>query len=223
MSKLIDFYLGEGKDQSGRTIEEVWRFKHGALEVGHDYVQWLFPTIKSGNFNPDAPTLTVDDVTLFKSNPKLKENLLISFDKILDFFGLRCVNENGTIVVRKGTNFIERKSVLFEGFNHNHLRVTRVIDCLNALGFQEYAKAFFDFLSRQKQFFTENCFHHWEKAMRGGVVDQARLVADKALFENLRVLQNKLSRTPEEEEEMRNLIYKYYVENEDVRAYWKSR
>jgi hypothetical protein len=223
MSKLIDFYLGEGRDVAGRTIEELWQFKYGALEAGHDYIQFLFPTIQASNYNPDAPILSVEDIALFKANPKLKENLLISFDKILDFFGLRCANEGGTIVVRKGTNFIERKSVLFEGFNHNHLRVTRVIDCLNLLGLQEYAKAFFDFLSRQKQFFTENCFRHWEKAMRGGAVDQVRIDEDKALYENLRTLQNKLSRTPQEEGEMRKLIHRYYVENEDVRNYWKTR
>jgi hypothetical protein len=92
MSKLIDFYLGEGKDQSGRTIQEVWQFKHGALEVGHDYIQFIFPTIKSSDFrgrgeSPDAPTLSIEDIAIFKANPKLRENLLISFDKILDFWG----------------------------------------------------------------------------------------------------------------------------------------
>lgn len=221
MSKLIDFYLGEGRDLAGRTLNEVWDFKYGIMESSNNYIQWLFPTAKY--INPEDPILTDEDITLFKSNSKLKENVLTSLDKVLDFFGLRVSNENEQIIVRKGTNFIERKHVLFQGFNHNHLRVTRIIDCLNLLGLKEYSLAIFDFLSRQKQSFTENCFSNWEKVMRGGAVDQIRINEDKCIYEKLRDLKNKLSRTHEEEEEINKLSHRYYVDNEDVREYWKTR
>ena len=210
-SKLIDFYLGKGTDLTGKTLAEIWKFKYGELESENNYIQFLFPTI-----------LSLEDIEIFKSNSKLRENLLISFDKILDFFGLRVVNENNSIVVRKGINFIERKHVLFQGFNHNHLRITRIIDCLNLLEFKEQALALFDFLSRQKQSFTEDCFSNWEKAVLG-YINQNRLDEDKSIYEKLRDLKNKLLRTREEEEEMSKLNYRYYVENEDVRAYWKTR
>ena len=49
MSKLTDFYLGEGTDTVGRKLEEVWGFTNDALEAGHNYVQWLFPTVKPSN------------------------------------------------------------------------------------------------------------------------------------------------------------------------------
>ena len=216
MSKLIDFYLGEGTDNADRTLNDVWQLSYSALEAMDD--QWIFPTK-----NKEDVILTMEDIQLFKSNPKLKENLIISFEKMLSFFGLRLSLEEHTLMVRKGLNYNERKHVLFEGgLNHNYLRVTKILNCLNNLGLREHALAFFNFLVQQNKLFTKSCFQHWEQEMWGNI-DQKRLEKDKAIGERLRELESHLNRNPNEEDELQKLHYKYYVEHEDVRLFWKIK
>lgn len=223
MSKLIDFYLGEGMDVVGRMLSDVWQFTDDSLEGAHDYIQWLFPTVKPSNYNPEAPLLTPEDIVLFQANPKLRENLLISFEKILSFFGLRLAEEHGHPVVRKGVNYLKREHVLFKGFNHNHLRVTRILDCLNSVGLRDYSRALFEFLLKNKALFSANCFKYWENAMRDNGIEEGRLARDKATGERLRELEGRLALTPKEEDEKQRLHYQYYIENEDIRRYWKTR
>jgi hypothetical protein len=162
MSQLIDFYLGEGRDTSGRMIEEVWAFDNSDLEIVHDYIQWLFPTVRASDYNPESPVLSEEDIILFRLNLQLQRNLRESFEIILAFFGLRLDSD----LVCEGNNFKERKHILFGSFNHNHLRVTRILDSLVTLGLRKEAKAFFAFLHDNKEYVTKSCFQHWKNMMQ---------------------------------------------------------
>ena len=88
VSKLIQFYRGEGRDAAGRTIEEIWAWDHRHLEMVHDYIQWLFPLPERSRFNPFAPLLTDADKATFRAEHDLRGRVIRSLNLMLEFLGL---------------------------------------------------------------------------------------------------------------------------------------
>ncbi|WP_406700508.1 opioid growth factor receptor-related protein [Singulisphaera sp. Ch08] len=165
MSRLTEFYKGTGKDSEGRTISMIWAFRRDQLETTHDYIQWLFPLRLASRFNPDAPLLTEADVAAFHDDPALRENLKRSFTRFLDFLDLR---EDGGRVVK--TEEFDRSGI-FQGPNHNWLRITRVLTSTRILGLESESRAFFEFLKRLweegESGITTDTFRYWEDAATG--------------------------------------------------------
>lgn len=164
MSELTDFYSGLGKDSAGRTYAELVTMPLDEMEVTHDYIQWLFPLREKSNFNFDAPVLTDEDVELFKSNSQINYHLNLAFDKILMFFGVVRLGTINECQFFKGPNYEAQKNVIFGKFNHNHLRVTRVLACLSICGLRPWAEAFLKFL-KQNCTISDNTLKYWEDAV----------------------------------------------------------
>lgn len=169
MSPLIEFYKGNGTDSEGRSLSEIWAFRHDQWEDRHDFIQWLFPLREPSQFNPDAPLLTDGDVALFHADAPLQENLKRSFGLFLAFLGLRL---EGDQVVR--TSEGERNRV-FDHPNHNWLRITRVLTSIRILGLETECRAFFSFLNQlhdeDRSGATTESFRYWREAAgadRGG-------------------------------------------------------
>lgn len=138
VSRFIQFYLGEVPDSESRTIHDILNFNLHDLEVVHDYIQWLFPLRERSNFNPRAPLLSEQDIRAFRASATLKATLRKAFSKMLDFYGLEL---HGNQVVRSG-NWHQRRGWLTP-YNHNLLRVTRILTSLGLLGLEECAQALY--------------------------------------------------------------------------------
>jgi len=146
MSKIIDFYNGK-IPLHGRTFNDVCMFNNKQLDICHDFIQWLFPTVKVSAHHPNAPTLTQEDIETFNNNSILKKKLLYAFDTYLLFLGLvSTIDTDGITWIEKGDNYPDRKLCWQTPFNHNYLRITRVLDCLITCGLEREAKAFFNCL-----------------------------------------------------------------------------
>jgi hypothetical protein len=137
MSAILDFYRGTGRDGAGRTIEQVWAFGRGALETRHDFIQWLFPLREASRYNPAAPLLTDKDEAAFRDDPALRARLLRSLDVMLDFYGL--ARGDGT-VVPLSPDALAQAPWLAPG-DHNHLRLSRIVQSLALLGEEGWAAA----------------------------------------------------------------------------------
>lgn len=137
MSALIEFYAGRGPDAAGRRIEEVWAFGRAALETRHDFIQWLFPLREASRYNPDAPLLTEADEAAFRSDPTLQAHLLRSLDVMLAFYGFR---RDGETIAPLSPDALARAPWLAPG-DHNHLRLSRIVQSLALLGQEALARA----------------------------------------------------------------------------------
>lgn len=133
------FYLGrEAAQPDGFSISEFyseWSGRYGALERVHTFIQWLFPLQEPG-MNHQARPLTPLEVEKFRESDVAKENLLKSYQLMLDFYGIELRDEK-TGEVRRSPNWKDR----FDNLNrntHNNLRITRILKCLGTLGFQHY-------------------------------------------------------------------------------------
>jgi hypothetical protein len=153
---LIEFYLNEASNPDGLMIQDIWAMSDEELEFNHDVVQWLFPSIQDSRFNPDAPILTDDEVRLFHSNPRLQENLRTSYHRMMTFFGLHF--EDGAVTQ------VEKKPV-WDSFNHNWLRITRILKSLTILGLTTEAVALLTWLKAQETLSSDS-MNYWWRAVR---------------------------------------------------------
>ena len=148
-SPLIQFYRGDGTDHAGRHLDEILAWPDTHLEAVHDYVQWLFPLAAPSRFNPDAPCLTPDDIGHFRVGGLCRKNFQRSFKRMLAFYGLEYDDTDSEDVYVDPTLLFEvRSRVWLTPNNHNYLRITRILNSAQLLGFRPYALGLFDFLHR---------------------------------------------------------------------------
>jgi hypothetical protein len=166
MSQIVDFYRGQGTDSKGRSLTEIRSWDNDDLEAVHDFIQWLFPLPEPSQFNPDAPLLSAEDITAFKSDPVLRANLMKSFHRILGFLGFALGND-GKIV--EGDSFSARIPDVWAMLNHNWLRITRILRSLMLLGMDAQAQALYERLSAlftsRKFPIPPDTFRYWTDAM----------------------------------------------------------
>jgi hypothetical protein len=123
-SAAVSFLRGEGHDHRGRSLEDVLAFDDSFIERRHDYIQWLFPLPEASRFNLDAPVLTADDVAELRASDAVKTNLRRARDRMLAFY-------------RENDHWLT-------AFDHNHLRITRIIRCLALILSADEARSFHD-------------------------------------------------------------------------------
>ncbi|EKD14045.1 uncharacterized protein L3040_007951 [Drepanopeziza brunnea f. sp. 'multigermtubi'] len=139
---LIAFYEEKGTDLLGRSLLRILQWNEERLEKCHNYIQFLFPLPEMSNVNVNAPIIDRRVFDEFRLRPDLRRNLKMSFKKMLWFYGFRLETEGERIKVCRGENFDQQSRIWDCRFDHNHLRITRIIRCLRVLGLEEEALAF---------------------------------------------------------------------------------
>ena len=131
-SKKMDFekfLTNQGPDFKGRSLEEIWTYSDNKIESTHDFIQIVFPTNKpsQATFNK----LYLDNEKLIK---KLKNN--------------SAVTKNLIKSAAWYLSFLDRNDAWQKGYDHNQLRITRVIESLRLLISDEAANEFFKAILR---------------------------------------------------------------------------
>lgn len=119
--KIYGFFAGHITDHAGRTIQDYHNMPNQTLELLHDYIQWAFPTRKASQFGDHAPLLSDEAVALIKDDRKAMENYYAMFARMMSFY-------------------VDSKHWLVE-HDHNHLRITRIIESsgeIFGVGIAEY-------------------------------------------------------------------------------------
>jgi hypothetical protein len=168
MSKVLAFYRGEATDAAGRRLTDLWGWNDQALEEVHDFIQWLFPLPEPSQFNYRAPLLTEEDIAAFRVEERLRANLHQSFCRLLKFLGLSR-GEDGKVV--EGPNFAARAPEVWASWNHNWLRITRILRSLRLLELEAESRALFAWLEevyRGHRFpIPADTFQFWTEAVEG--------------------------------------------------------
>ena len=104
------------------------------LEASHDYIQTLFPLPEASGVNDRAPIINEEVFLAFQKRQDLKGHFLEAFQKILWFYGFVLIKEDGKTQVIPGPNFGKHSKNFNTRFDHNHLRITRIIRSCRVLG-----------------------------------------------------------------------------------------
>ena len=174
-SRLVSYYTGESSDDQGRYLTDIQGWNDDQLEGVHDFIQWMFPLRERSSVNWDAPTLDEFTVQQFRSRPDLREKLQTSFARMLAFYGLELKTGIPTGVVPAQNFAIRAQNWLWAG-NHNHLRITRILKSLKALGLEAEATAFFASLNliyeaekeKTPPGISARTFQFWREAVQVG-------------------------------------------------------
>lgn len=145
MSRIIDFYRGKGTDGSGRTIDEVLRFDNIQMERVHDSIQWLFPLPEPSKAQPQSPVATQEDYEAFKSDPVLLGKLKHAANRMHRFYD-------------ETTGWKRQR-------DHNHRRITRILQCLTLCGLSLEATLFMNHLLRGSNL-PKVTRDYWEDALQ---------------------------------------------------------
>jgi hypothetical protein len=174
---LIGFYEGTTTDNRGRWLREIQSWDFSKLEAVHDYVQWLFPLRKRSPVNPAAPSLDQEAISEFRARPELRAELIRTLEVMLRFYGFSLAGSLEEPKVICSDDFEPRAANWMTSGNHNHLRITRILGCLRALGCENYGEAFFRALQEvywselqdRTRAISDQSFAFWRSATgRGG-------------------------------------------------------
>ena len=110
---FLSFLEGESPDVLGRTLEEIWGYNDAEIEGVHNFIQFIFPTNQKSASMPGVPILTAQDIETIKQSETAQSNLLISVDWFV--------------------KFLKRNDHWITQYNHNHLRISRMVQSVRLL------------------------------------------------------------------------------------------
>ena len=122
MSAVVGFLRGEGVDRAGRTVGDVLAFDDAQLEARHDFIQWLFPLAEPSGAVPGSPVLSEADVAAIRASAAAQANLRAGAERMLAFY--------------------RASEAWLRSYDHNHLRITRIIRSLRLLAGDTEADGF---------------------------------------------------------------------------------
>ena len=111
---LIAFLKNQDVDFKNRTLSDIWAYDDNQIEANHDYIQLLFPLNKPSRHSFHNVYLSDDtQIAEIRSSEIIQANIRISAHWFL--------------------MFLKRAQHWRVGYNHNQLRITRIIECLRLL------------------------------------------------------------------------------------------
>lgn len=143
--ELLKFYRGEIANIFGFSIQDMQNFSMEVKEKEHKYIQWMWPISAPSGAQPGAkgPVINEEIGAKFQQDPIVVTNARNSLISMLTFYGLQIVG--GTI--SKAANFEEMEANWCPGGpDHNHPRLTRILESLHFFGLVNEAQALFNCL-----------------------------------------------------------------------------
>ena len=140
-ASIVRFYRGSGTDHRGRTLDAILAWDDDALEAVHDYIQWLFPLDEPSGASAHAPVLTKADIDAFRHDEAMRDRLRRSLVRMLAFYGLELDEASSTATIVRAAAFRSRASHWLQPYNHNFLRLTRIMKSLVLAGLPGHAQA----------------------------------------------------------------------------------
>ncbi len=119
---LHAYLAGTGRDGQGRLAADVLGYSDERLEEVHDYIQWLFPLPTRSGAQPEAPVLTQVEIEAIRADRSAQDTLKRAAERMLRFY--------------------QDAHWWLTSYDHNHLRITRIIHSLRILTGPEEAQRF---------------------------------------------------------------------------------
>ena len=119
---IITFLEGTGVDAYDRQLDQILTETDKYWDRTHDFIQWLFPLTEPSRSVRSAPILTNGEIKQIRESETAQANMQRSVLRYKEFLA-------GTTKWRSG-------------YDHNHLRISRVIKSLRLLVSDEAANGF---------------------------------------------------------------------------------
>jgi hypothetical protein len=136
-----------------RSLATILAWPDSQLESSHDYIQTVFPLPEESMFS-FAPIVTKEVRDAFLAQAELGASLRGALERMLAFYGLQfgaVTDGESQKTVTRGPHFATASRNWVTRFDHNHLRMTRILRSLRVLGLEGEAAALHKFLSTDEK------------------------------------------------------------------------
>lgn len=123
-SALVAFHCDDGHDHAGRHHGAILAFNDEAMHQVHDFIQWLFPLPEPSRAFHAAPVLSEDDLAIMRSSPVCQARLAAARTRMIEF--------------------LAANPDWLQAYDHNHLRITRMIRSTRLIAGHETADSLRD-------------------------------------------------------------------------------
>ena len=134
----------------GRLLADVLAFDDAHIEGVHDFIQWLFPLPEPSRAVPGAPVLGAAEAAAIRTDPQARAGLEAGLQRM--------------------TRFYAETDAWLTGFDHNHLRITRIIAAARDLLGPDEACAFHTHVTTLNTAagapINGTSLEHWRRAVR---------------------------------------------------------
>ena len=147
---IVKFLEGSEKDFQGRLIKDIWDYSDKEIESIHDFIQVLFPLDQQSRSSSNR--FFIQDqaiIPVIKKSELAQANFKQSYKWFLGFLG--------------------RNPKWQKGYDHNQLRITRIIKSLNLLSSHENALAFYQSmveLIKDDHSISQVTYDYWVEALK---------------------------------------------------------
>lgn len=153
LSKSLNLQFYQNKISSkpnGVTIDYIhknWFGNYELLEKNHTWVQWVFP-IRERVVGKHAQPLQLHEAKAIIADKEAYARVLKSYELMLDFLGMK-LKDAKSGEIERSSNWKNRYNELNEKWNHNFLRITRMLKCLGELGYEHLKYPFVEFVLKE--------------------------------------------------------------------------
>jgi hypothetical protein len=146
---IHEFLRGQGRDGRGRLLARVLAFDDAQIEQVHDFIQWLFPLPDPSQAVPGAPVLGAAEAAAIRADPLAQDGLRAGLGRMRRFYAAT--------------------DDWLTGFDHNHMRITRIIAAVRDLLGRKEAAAFHGFVTERNRAagapVNAASLRYWEQAL----------------------------------------------------------
>jgi hypothetical protein len=150
---ILMFLQGTAPHPTGYVFDEIINFDYDEFERRHNMIQWLFPTMHASACQSNTPVLEWNTVDALCHCPVIEVN----------------VNRAAHYMIRF---YMHRPSLWQRETDHNHLRITRIIEFLSLYGGYPGPLAFYQAIKAQNiaggSMVGEEALQYWLKAITYG-------------------------------------------------------
>ena len=147
--RLHEFLRGEGRDGRGRALADVLAFDNSHIEGVHDFIQWLFPLCEPSRAVPGSPVLDREQADTIRADLDARAGFAAGLARMARFYA----DTDGWLT----------------GFDHNHLRITRIIIATRDLLGRNEAVAFHSHVTTRNAAagspVNADSLRHWDRAL----------------------------------------------------------
>ncbi|WP_019902887.1 opioid growth factor receptor-related protein [Methylobacterium sp. 77] len=145
------FLAGTGRDGARRKLADILAFDDARIEGVHNYIQWCFPLSEASRAVPGAPILGSDEAEAIRADPTARDGLRAALARM--------------------TLFYTRTDGWLRAYDHNHLRITRIVTATRSLLGPDEADAFHAFVTARNDEagspINADSLGYWETALHG--------------------------------------------------------
>lgn len=147
-NSIFHFLAEERTNNNGWSLADIWKFNDTQIENTHTFIQWVFPTDEPSRATPGSPILDEEEIVKIQNSEQAKQNIKKSADWYF--------------------NFLRRNNFWRKSYDHNHLRITRMLKSLRLLCGDDdadyFKEQFWQILGADMTVIPSKTIEYWEDA-----------------------------------------------------------